>query len=112
MTAASVQPRAGSVGASEDAAAAPIATTRASAAIMKSLRPRFWSEAGLASLTSVLLLLTLVWRDWFEAVFKIDPDQHSGSLEWGIVLALLGATALAAGAAYADWRRAPAASPT
>jgi len=69
------------------------------------VRSRFWLELGLASLTGVLFLITLVSRDWIEAVFRWDPDRHSGSLEWGIVLGLLALTILAAGTAYAEWRR-------
>jgi hypothetical protein len=69
------------------------------------VRSRFWLELGLASLTGVLFLVTLVSREWIEAVTGWDPDHHSGSLEWGIVLGLLALTALAAGTAYAEWRR-------
>jgi hypothetical protein len=69
------------------------------------VRSRFWLELGLASLTGVLFLITLVSRDWIEAVFGWDPDRHSGSLEWGIVFGLLALTLLAAGTAYAEWRR-------
>jgi hypothetical protein len=69
------------------------------------VRSRFCSSWGLASLTGVLFLITLVSRDWIEAVFGSDPDRHSGSLEWGIVLGLLALTVLAAGTAYAEWRR-------
>ena len=53
------------------------------------MRKRFWVEAGLASLTGSLCLLTLVSRDWIEVVFGVSPDNHSGSLEWLIVAGLL-----------------------
>jgi len=53
------------------------------------LRRRFWPEAGLGLITGVLFLLTLVRRDWIEALFGIDPDNHSGSLEFMIVGGLL-----------------------
>jgi hypothetical protein len=69
------------------------------------VRSRFWLELGLASLTGILLLVTLASREWIEAVTGWDPDRHSGSLEWAIVLGLLALTALAAGTAYAEWRR-------
>jgi hypothetical protein len=69
------------------------------------VRSRFWLELGLASLTGILLLVTLASREWIEAVTGWDPDRHSGSLEWGIVLGLLALTALAAGIAHAEWRR-------
>jgi hypothetical protein len=69
------------------------------------VRSRFWLELGLGSLTGILFLITLVSPDWIEAVFGWDPDRHSGSLEWGIVLGLLALTIVASGTAYAEWRR-------
>jgi hypothetical protein len=69
------------------------------------VRLRFWVEAGLASATGSVCLLTLAWRDWIEGVFGIDLDQHSGFLEWGVVLALLTATVVVAMLARAEWRR-------
>jgi hypothetical protein len=57
---------------------------------------RFWIEAGLAASSSVLLLLTLVTRDWIEAILRIDPDGGSGSFEWLVAAGLL-ATTLAFG---------------
>jgi hypothetical protein len=70
------------------------------------VRSRFWLEAGLASLTGVLTLVTLVSREWIEALTGWDPDHHSGSLEWAIVFGLLALTVIAAATAYAEWRRA------
>ena len=69
------------------------------------VRSRFWLELGLAALTGVLFLVTLVTREWIEAISGWDPDHHSGSLEWGIVLGLFALTVLAAGTAYVEWRR-------
>lgn len=75
----------------------------------RGLRRRFWPEAGLGVITAVLFLVTLVRRDWIEALFGIDPDSGSGSVEWLIVGSLLVATlALFSLAAY-EWRRAPVA---
>lgn len=69
-------------------------------------RRRFWFEAGLGALSALLFVLTLFVPDWIEAVFRVDPDQHSGSLEWGIVVVLavmsVGSGLLARG----EWRRA------
>jgi hypothetical protein len=57
-------------------------------------------------ITADLFLVTLVKRDWIEALFGIDPDSHNGSLEYMIVGGLLVVTiALVALASY-EWRRA------
>jgi hypothetical protein len=67
---------------------------------------RFWLEAGLAAASAVLLVVTLLWKDWIEIVFRVDPDQGSGSFEWMIV----GVTAVAAVTcsilARVEWKRA------
>lgn len=68
----------------------------------------FWLEMGIASVTGILFLITLIWRDWIEIVFRIDPDQGSGSLEMIIVGALLVVTLGLFFLAGYQWRRAPA----
>jgi hypothetical protein len=50
-------------------------------------------ESALAIASGTLCVLTFVWRDWIEAVFRVDPDRHSGALEWAIVGVLLAAFA-------------------
>jgi len=55
----------------------------------KVLRGRFWFETGLAIVTGILFVITLVWHDWIEIIFNVDPDQGSGLLEWLVVGALL-----------------------
>lgn len=55
----------------------------------KHLRVKFWIESIAAGLAAALGLLTLIWRDWIEAIFGVDPDHHNGSLEWIIVIGLL-----------------------
>jgi hypothetical protein len=52
-----------------------------------------------------LAVLTLVWRDWIEEVFGVDPDNHSGALEWFIVVGLLVVAAALAVTAHWEWRR-------
>jgi hypothetical protein len=69
---------------------------------------RFWLETIMAAGTGTLFLLTLVTRDWIEAVFGVDPDQHNGSFEWFIVAALLAATMALAALARTEWRKARA----
>lgn len=69
------------------------------------LRTRFWVEAVLAGVSGFLFVLTLVWRDWIETVFRVDPDHHSGSLEWAIVAVLLVVTLVAMLLARAERKR-------
>ena len=53
---------------------------------------RFLVETVLAVLCAVFTLLTLLWKDWIEIVFRVDPDGGSGWLEWAIAAAALVAT--------------------
>lgn len=71
----------------------------------KALRWRFWLETGVAIATSILFVITLVRRDWIEVVFGIDPDAHSGALEWLIIAALLVVTITLFTLASYEWRR-------
>lgn len=78
----------------------------------RTLRIRFWLEACLGVLSAALLLLTLLVPDWIEAVFGIEPDEGTGSLEWAIVGALLVATVAASALARLEWRRRLSAGPS
>jgi hypothetical protein len=71
----------------------------------RNVRIRFWVETALATFSGVFFLLTLLWKDWIEIIFGIDPDHHSGSLEWLIVSVALLATIVFAVLARLDWRR-------
>ncbi len=73
------------------------------------LRRRFWLETGLAIVTSILFVLTLVQRDWIEIVFGLDPDQGNGTFELLIVGALLVVSIMLFTAASYEWRRTRAA---
>jgi hypothetical protein len=68
-------------------------------------RSRFRLEAGLAALSGVLALVTLLWRDWIELVFRVDPDRHNGSFEWLLATVFLGAAICFGGLAAAELRR-------
>lgn len=73
---------------------------------MKSaLRVRFWVEAGLASLCWFFTALTLRGRDWIEALTGLDPDHHTGALEWTVVAGLFLVCVVVSSAARAEWRR-------
>lgn len=45
-----------------------------------------------------------------ELIFAVDPDNHSGSLEWPIVIVLLAASISATFCALYEWRRVSAAT--
>jgi membrane protein implicated in regulation of membrane protease activity len=65
----------------------------------------FWIETALAMLSAVLFVSTFFVPDWIEAVFRIDPDAQSGSLEAAIVTALAVTTFVSSVLAYREWRR-------
>ncbi|MEU8528374.1 MULTISPECIES: ABC transporter permease [Streptomyces] len=74
---------------------------------MKSrLRTRGWFETVAAAISGCLFLVTLAWPDWIEGVFGVDPDKHSGALEWAIVAVALCATVVFSLLARGEWRRA------
>jgi undecaprenyl pyrophosphate phosphatase UppP len=64
----------------------------------------FWLNVGLAVLSTALFALTLFSRDWIEEILPVDPDRHSGSLEWLIVGALFIAMAAFSTRAWSKWR--------
>jgi hypothetical protein len=74
----------------------------------KALRGRFWLETGTAIVTGILFVITLVWHDWIEIIFHVDPDQGNGLLEWAIVGALLIVTIALFVLARYEWRKAQA----
>jgi hypothetical protein len=54
-------------------------------------RYRFMVELFASGAGAICFALTLIRRDWIEAVFDVDPDAGSGALEWviaGVFLAI------------------------
>jgi hypothetical protein len=43
----------------------------------------------LAGFCGGLAILSIFWPDWIEALTGYDPDQHNGTVEWLIVIALV-----------------------
>ena len=71
-------------------------------------RRRLWVESALAALSTVFFLLTLLWNNWIELAFGVDPDRRSGALEWAITLASVAGALASAVLALHEWRRRPA----
>jgi hypothetical protein len=69
------------------------------------LRPLFWIEALLSLGNALLLVMTLLWKDWIEIVFRVDPDAGSGAVEWTIVAITLLLTIVFVVLARSEWRR-------
>jgi hypothetical protein len=72
---------------------------------MHNLSRRFWLETVLAAACAVLFFVTLLWHDWIEIVFRVDPDHGNGSLEWLFVAALGVAAVTCSILARHEWRR-------
>jgi hypothetical protein len=53
--------------------------------MIKALRFRFWLETGMATITGILFVITLIWPDWVEMVFHVGLDNGNGSFERLIV---------------------------
>jgi hypothetical protein len=68
-------------------------------------RQRFWVEAGLSALSGGLFVLTLFVPDWIEAVFRVNPDGHSGAIEWVITAGLLVVSVVVGLLARSEWRK-------
>ena len=43
------------------------------------------TENIIAIVLAIAAILTAIWPSWIELVFRVDPDQGSGTLEWGLV---------------------------
>jgi hypothetical protein len=69
------------------------------------LRTRFWIEVRAAGLSSLTLVVTIIWRSWIEVVLRVDPDHGSGAAEWGVVMSLAALTVLVVSAARRERSR-------
>lgn len=68
----------------------------------------FWVRLALAAVSAALLALTLLWHDWIEIVFRVDPDHGNGWLEWLIVIAAFSLMVTFSIGARQEWRRSAA----
>lgn len=69
------------------------------------LRRRFYLETASAVVSAVLLVATLISKEWIEFVVRFDPDNHSGSLEWSIVGVMVAVTVTSTLLARVEWKR-------
>jgi hypothetical protein len=51
-----------------------------------------WAEVAIGGVTGLFYVVTPFRPDWIEAISGWDPDQHKGSVEWIVVVALLAIT--------------------
>lgn len=72
---------------------------------------RFLLKTALAAVTAALFAITLLWPNWIELAFRVDPDAGSGWLELLILVVALGLTLTLSISARADWRRRPLTDP-
>ena len=42
-----------------------------------------------AFLSGCFIVVTFFWSDWIEVLTGFEPDDHSGSFEWGFAATLL-----------------------
>jgi hypothetical protein len=75
-------------------------------------KTRMVIELVLASIGTVLTVMTLIWPTWMESLLGQSPDGGDGSVERLFALGWLAATVLFALLARRDWRRIAQASPT
>ena len=62
-------------------------------------------ETTVAILTGALGIITIFWHDWIEILTGWDPDQQSGSVEAGLIVALLAVSVTCAVLARRTYRR-------
>jgi hypothetical protein len=72
---------------------------------VRGVRRRFRLEAALSVVCIALFVVTVVWPDWVELIFGVDPDDGDGALEWFLNVALLLASASTFALARRDQHR-------
>jgi hypothetical protein len=60
---------------------------------------------ALAAASAALFAVTLLWHDWIEIVFRVDPDHGNGWLEWLVVVAAFGLMVVFSIGTCQEWRR-------
>lgn len=71
---------------------------------MLSAKVWFRLEVALAGLSLLALAATLVWANWIELLFGVEPDGGGGGLERIVGLSLTAATAIVMAAlAVRNW---------
>jgi hypothetical protein len=73
--------------------------------VRRSLRCRFWVEAGAASVVCLLGLISAVLPNWIELMLGRAPDRYDGSAEWLVAVGLLAASGALFAVAALEWRR-------
>jgi hypothetical protein len=72
---------------------------------MKGPRVRFWIELLLATISAVASILSAVWPQWIEGIFRFSPDGGSGETEWVLTGTLVAAAVAMSCLARIEWRR-------
>jgi hypothetical protein len=77
-------------------------------AMRRRLRRHFYLNPAAALTSIALLILTLVWRNWIEIAFGIDPDRNSGLTELGAAAVCTEVALAGSRGAGWEWKRAKA----
>lgn len=69
------------------------------------VRRRFWLECGLAGLSCLLAIGTILLPEWIEILFGVDPDHGNGILEVLITVVTVVASLAFVVASRLEWKR-------
>ena len=62
-------------------------------------------ELALLACCALLTVGTLLWPDWLELAFGVDPDGGGGAVEWSLLAGSLTGTAALLAVTAREWRR-------